>query len=220
MWTPSLVWPKRGNYRLLALEPLWNKEERRTRVRQRYAVEMHWTDEADDLDETFYATFVVDRGAIVMGGIGIVHASWGKAVDGVQVRLRTRRALWKAGEDPGFKVDIRNAGKRELTTSLLASLVLELDGKALAPSSWWRTGLIPAEPFGPGSEHTFDIVLSHFKPPEHDGEFPAPGEHTLKAVLLNNSVGQDGLYTSLDRYKEMTLASSSPVRIRTMGKQR
>jgi len=220
MSTPSVYLPKRGNYRLVTLAPLQKTEKDRARDRQSYALEMHWTDKADDLDETIYATFAVDRGAVFMHEVGILSASWGKAVDGVQVRLRTRRALWKASEDPGFAVDIRNRGKRELTTSLLASLVLELDGQAFAPRTWSRTGLIPIEPFGPGSEYTVDIVLSHFRPPKHDGEFPAPGKHTVKAVLLDNHVGKDGIDTTLGRYKQMTLATSGPLRIRTMARRK
>jgi RNA polymerase sigma factor (sigma-70 family) len=40
------------------------------------------------------------------------ESAWGEAVDGVQARLRTPRAVWKEGEAPAFSLDLRNHGKQ------------------------------------------------------------------------------------------------------------
>src|SRR5689334_6032488 len=39
---------------------------------------------------------------------------WSKAVEGLQCRLRADKAVWKAGEVPKFRLDVRNQGKRDL----------------------------------------------------------------------------------------------------------
>ncbi|MHC4085312.1 MAG: HEAT repeat domain-containing protein [Planctomycetota bacterium] len=41
-------------------------------------------------------------------------SSWGEAVEGVQVRLRAEKMVWKEGEVPMFTADVRNDGKRNL----------------------------------------------------------------------------------------------------------
>ena len=40
------------------------------------------------------------------------ESAWGEAVGGVQARLRTPKAVWKAGEAPTFILDLRNEGKK------------------------------------------------------------------------------------------------------------
>lgn len=56
-------------------------------------------------------------------------ASWGEAVEGVQVRLRAEKAVWQAGEWPKFWVDLRNHGKRTLQRGGGPGLCrVELDG--------------------------------------------------------------------------------------------
>ena len=143
---------------------------------------------------------------------------WDEAVDGVQVRLRSAKRIWNQGDDPGFTVDIRNTGSREMKTSLLASLVLEIDGKPYAPRTWNRLGNIGVIPFGPGKEYTLKIKLSQFTTDRKGAEELAPGKHTIKAVYLDNlSDDGHGLDTSLNRYKEMTLASSNPVEIEILS---
>jgi|GEM_PF-4331329 len=139
---------------------------------------------------------------------------WGEVVDGVQVRLKSAKRMWNQGDDPSFKVDFRNNGTRELQTSLLASLALEIDGKPYAPRTWWHLGIIRVLPFGPGKEYNLDIKLSQFVADGKGADKLPPGKHTIKAVLLNNnSADGRGLISSLSRYKEMALAFSEPVEI-------
>ena len=138
--------------------------------------------------------------------------SWGPAVEGVQVRLRTDKHVWRKGENPTFKVDMRNKGVRELKTSRIASLAVEVDGKVFAPRAWFQLGIIGVSPFGPGAEYTIEISLSAFASTDKRAQDLAPGKHTVRVVLLNN-LSESGIYTSLDKYKEMALAFSNPVEI-------
>jgi beta-lactamase regulating signal transducer with metallopeptidase domain len=140
--------------------------------------------------------------------------AWGKAGKGVQVRLRTAKRIWNQGDDPSFKVDFRNTGTRELKTSQLASLALEIDGKPYAPRIWGYRGTIGVMPFGPGKEYSLEIKLSQFAADRKSANELPPGLHTIKAVYLdNNSANGRGLTTSLNRYQEMALAYSDPVEI-------
>jgi len=137
---------------------------------------------------------------------------WDPAGDGVQVRLHSNKKIWNQGDDPGFKVDFRNNGTRELKTSLIASLALEIDGKSYTPGIWRSLTAIRVLPFGPGKEYSVDIKLSQFAAGRKGPKAVelAPGWHTIKAVYLDN-VSDDGRshYASLDR----ALASSNPVEI-------
>jgi len=45
---------------------------------------------------------------------GDAERPWGKAVDGVQVRLRADKLKWEVGETPTFKADFRNKGVHKL----------------------------------------------------------------------------------------------------------
>jgi beta-lactamase regulating signal transducer with metallopeptidase domain/thiol-disulfide isomerase/thioredoxin len=75
-------------------------------------------------------------------------APWGKAVQGVQCRLRADKATWKEGEVPTFKADIRNLGIRDLSVAQGEALCeLEVDGQwyqwvggMATKSSWFRPG--------------------------------------------------------------------------------
>ena len=44
--------------------------------------------------------------------------TWGKAVDGIQVSLQATQKIWKQGENPSFKLRIRNQGTRQLLISV------------------------------------------------------------------------------------------------------
>ncbi|MHC4176319.1 MAG: hypothetical protein ACYSWU_02365 [Planctomycetota bacterium] len=156
---------------------------------------------------------VVDQSAI-----DSEKTPWGKAVEGVQCRLRPDKLVWKEGDNPTFKVDIRNKGVRELKTSLIASLAVEVDGEAYAPHAWIRLGRIPIEPFGPGAEYTIDFPLSEFGSRDKGAEELSPGKHTIRVVLLNNRDGR-GIYTSLENYKQRALAFSNPVEIEIVADQ-
>jgi len=61
--------------------------------------------------------------------------AWGEAVDGVQVRLQASERVWKAGEVPTLKADIRNRGLRDMTLAdTQVNCELEFDGR------WYRYG--------------------------------------------------------------------------------
>ncbi|NQU20499.1 MAG: HEAT repeat domain-containing protein [Candidatus Nealsonbacteria bacterium] len=138
--------------------------------------------------------------------------AWGQAVEGIQCRLRADKHVWRNGENPTFEVDMRNKGVRGLNTSLIASLAVEVDGEVFAPRAWFHLGIIRVSPFGPGAEYTIGISRSDFTSTDKRAQDLAPGKHTVRVVLLNNLDGS-GIYTSLDKYKEMTLAFSNAVEI-------
>jgi hypothetical protein len=133
---------------------------------------------------------------------------WGRNQDGIQIRLQATRRTWKQGEDCKFKVEIRNAGTRELTTSGIASLALEAEGEVFPPRTWMQRGAIARLPFGPGKEYEFNISLKDFG--SNEWEF-APGKHTITAILLNNSLEGSVLVQSIDRKTQNALAVSNSV---------
>ena len=51
---------------------------------------------------------------------------WGEQVEGVQVRLRADKKVWKMGEIPAFKADVRNQGNLELVLQLLVIVMTKL----------------------------------------------------------------------------------------------
>ncbi len=71
MLSIGLLMPRRGRFERMKLEPLPPSERDRTRNRRRYLLEMHWTVEAEKLDDVFFATLAVERGAISAHEIGI-----------------------------------------------------------------------------------------------------------------------------------------------------
>ena len=152
-----------------------------------------------------------------------IEEPWGKAAEGIQVRLTPDKRLWKEGEDPTLRVDVRNRGARKLMTSFLCSLVLEVDGRAFGPKAWSRLTEIEPEPFGPGAERTFAVSLRQFSPfvgskeQGQGGEVLAPGRHTIKAALLDNARG-NAIDTSLTAYPETALAFSNLVEIEIIAK--
>ncbi|MHC4476351.1 MAG: HEAT repeat domain-containing protein, partial [Planctomycetota bacterium] len=83
---------------------------------------------------------------------------WGEPVEGVQCRLRAEKTIWKSGESPTFKFDMRNLGSRDLVTwQHQQECELELD------SLWnrWNRGAhdYMSSAFGPGAEYS-DMELS------------------------------------------------------------
>ncbi len=57
------------------------------------------------------------------------ESAWGDAVGGVQARLRTPQAAWKAGEAPTFILDLRTVGKATADAlRIKADLEIEVDG--------------------------------------------------------------------------------------------
>jgi beta-lactamase regulating signal transducer with metallopeptidase domain len=81
-------------------------------------------------------------------------AQWGKAVDGVQVRLRAKQSKWKQSTVARLWADVRNQGERNLLVRTeLNSCELEVDGR------WYRWlvttwGMpMPPQPFPPGRQY-------------------------------------------------------------------
>jgi len=63
-------------------------------------------------------------------------ATWGQAVDGVQVRLRAKQSKWREGTVPRLWADVRNQGKRNLRVTRQPNRCeLEVDGR------WYRRPL-------------------------------------------------------------------------------
>ena len=82
---------------------------------------------------------------------------WGKPVEGVQVRLRADKKVWKAGELPIVKADVRNTGQRELYLPYCYfQAEVEVDG-----SSYRHTGPsnILRPDHGPYVRHREDIEI-------------------------------------------------------------
>jgi serine/threonine protein kinase/WD40 repeat protein len=141
------------------------------------------------------------------------EAPWGWKQAGIQVRLQPARRSWKEGEDCKFKIAMRNTGTRELTTSGIASLALEVDGKAFPPRNWMLRGLTARLPFGPGKKYEFDISLSSFGSDKTGAPKLTPGKHSITAILLDNSIEPATLVQSIDRKTQGALAVSNPVEV-------
>jgi len=109
---------------------------------------------------------------------------WGGPVEGVQVHLRADKEVWRAGEIPTFKAEIRNQGSREL--SVIRAQVgckLQFDGK------WYEHHEIGAKssPLGPGRHYT-DILISlydRWRDPKTDAPLDLrPGKHNIRIKFI------------------------------------
>ena len=56
---------------------------------------------------------------------------WGEAVEGVQVRLRAEKKVWRCDEIPILSLDLKNSGKKpfDFTPVMQAHCTIELDGR-------------------------------------------------------------------------------------------
>jgi hypothetical protein len=127
-------------------------------------------------------------------------AAWGPAIEGVQVRLRADKKIWKTGTLPSFKADVRNDGKRDI--SVLPGqhgFEVEVDGR------WYfryAPGYdVPIKKLRPGA-HCLDIVISlgrewldnaARRSPRHPGGWKLalpPGRHVVRVapVLADSDV--------------------------------
>ncbi len=114
----------------------------------------------------------------------VVDPPWGKAVEGVQCRLRAEKAVWEAGEVPSFRADVRNLGKRDLLVfrSQLGCQV-EFNGK------WFEQKEIgaPMSFFPPGQRYD-DISIPLEGPwvtPRDDERLRLePGKHTVRVAFI------------------------------------
>ena len=119
-------------------------------------------------------------------------------------------------ENPAFQVVVTNSGPENLSISGMASLVLDVDGKAYPPRVWMMDGVDPELPFGPGKHYKFDFSVADFSVEERSAE-PlklAPGHHTIRVALLNNSDASTRTLTvSLNRYSALTISNPVGVEI-------
>ena len=151
---------------------------------------------------------------VALCGCTGLNKSPSEATDGITVRLTADKRVWSKGDDPRFKVVVRNAGTQKLTTSLIASLALEVDGKPFAPQAWYELGVILIKPFGPGAEYKIAFSLGDF-----GAEDLQMGEHTIRVAYLDNlDIRDGGINTSLAGYPKMALAFSNLVQIEVIAK--
>jgi Tetratricopeptide repeat len=135
--------------------------------------------------------------------------SWGDEVEGVQARLRPKKAASQATEAPAFDLELRNQGK--LSWQGVATphhCELQVDGK------WYKNGAnfpgAPATALKPGMDatHWVDVSLGGqwYKPADEKGKAAeedkpggkggpivlAPGKHTVRLAyrLTNTRVGE------------------------------
>jgi hypothetical protein len=106
--------------------------------------------------------------------------AWGAAENGLQCRLRPTKRLWRAGEAPAFRVDLRNEGRR-----IFALAVEPLQPQRIAIDTQWRRSASETEgrrvaPFGPGSEF---IDLPLVLPPEAMGRL-TEGRHIIRIAFV------------------------------------
>ncbi len=71
MLSTGLFFPGRGRFASPRLEVLAAGEKERTPLVCRYHLELHWVFEPDKIDQTFFADFKVDRGAVFLSETGI-----------------------------------------------------------------------------------------------------------------------------------------------------
>jgi hypothetical protein len=115
------------------------------------------------------------------------EAPWGKAVEGVQCRLRADKSVWRPGEVPTFKAEIRNRGTRSLRVAASQEGgTLVLDGKTY---HWPGFQFVEALPLHPGSGYDVPISLVN----TWFGGRPAtlaPGAHKLSVQFQCLGVGK------------------------------
>ena len=120
---------------------------------------------------------------------------WGEAVEGVQVRLRADKEVWKAGEVPTFKADLKNLGQRDLSVALAQELCdVQFDGNWYI---WVGEVDVKSSVFGPGREYN-DIPISldeHWQSMEIAGiRLPLdlePGRRTVRVAFICQPAGSD-----------------------------
>ena len=161
-------------------------------------------------------------------------AKWGRAVEGVQVRLRAEKPKWTEGVMPQFSADVRNLGTRTLLVyragRFWTSSELEIDGR------WYRRALPehnyrpPLSDLVPGRQ--FDNILVNLRPgwsavasPSQDaGETGVtlsngrlrlvPGKHTIRVAptmpLKGNRPGDH--VRAISNPVEIEIVAASPGR--------
>lgn len=112
--------------------------------------------------------------------------TWGRAVEGLRLRLRPDKRTWQTGQTPKFRLDIRNEGKRVFTflpSHRLQLCQIQFDGKWY---SWPSPVMIdsPVWPITPGSELS-DIPITLHK---RYGINLATGKHIVRIAFSPEGV--------------------------------
>ena len=107
--------------------------------------------------------------------------AWGANSQGLQCRLRPMKRLWRAGETPAFKVDLRNQSQRlfPLACEPLRPYRISIDDQWRPWPSSGPTGT-KMMPFGPGAEFT-DLMLNL---PQETARLLTRGRHVIKIGFL------------------------------------
>ncbi len=112
-------------------------------------------------------------------------SAWGKAVEGVQVRLRADKLTWQQGTQPKLFADLRNRGKQDRSIALEhESWEIEIDGKWHSPNGG-RSGIRRSLPLAVGQTQrnveVWDWLWENIK--EAVQELPL-GKHTLRVARI------------------------------------
>jgi hypothetical protein len=118
-----------------------------------------------------------------------IERPWGRAVEGVDVRLKAPKNTWKFGEVVTLSAEVRNQGKRELSVAQAQQLAeLELDG------TWYRwVGdiAVRSSAFGPG-KHYADVPFTldeHWQSKEGAKPLRLPaGKHGIRVAFIAESM--------------------------------
>jgi len=119
--------------------------------------------------------------------------SWGEAVEGVQCRLRAEKKVWKAGEVPEFKADVRNQGEREWSVfRSQEACELELDGEWY---DWSGATHMMSSVLRPGEEYV-DIFVTPTERWHRKSDGAAlqvsPGVHSVRVAFTMHGGGERG----------------------------
>jgi hypothetical protein len=124
---------------------------------------------------------------------GGAEEGWGKAVEGVQCRLRPVKTTWKAGEAPKLLADVRNRGERVFLVYRAQEMCeLQVDGR------WYRWAgdiSVKSSPFSPGREYTgIPITLAGSWARSGTAKSPPlalePGRHTVRVAVIARPQGE------------------------------
>jgi hypothetical protein len=134
-----------------------------------------------------------DKDAVQVDGAKISEKdelAWGKAVDGVQCRLRADKLIGQEGQLPTFEADIRNGGSarlRVVPTHQRCTLIL--DRKRY---NWPTWEYLVLQAFGPGCVYR-DILIPLVK--TWAGGMPLelnPGRHEVSVSFQCQGTGSQG----------------------------
>jgi RNA polymerase sigma factor (sigma-70 family) len=140
------------------------------------------------------------------------ESAWGEAVDGVQARIRTPKAIWKAGEAPTFILDLRNQGKQTPhSTHVPSDCEIEVDG------IWYMyTGPVDVTSVDtrlePGKQFNDWVTISPDKFWMNKSPGPAPGSKDRLSLLAGKHTVRIA-YPTMQGVKPPIRPVSGPIEI-------